>query len=688
MQRDFFFSKYLKLFVTFATVYFSILLLLASCSTSKNLIDTFENRTSEKESLVIEIADISLLQLDDLEYQLSEDTCIEGLREFPDNKKLLGLLGVSFFKQEKFELCNKVLNRFFYLNEDVYDSLSTFNDNSNLYFDLFYYHIFSLVELEKVENAQKLIANRLDKITRNNLKIDNRVKLEILEIKISYILEKYQLVVAKINKLLNRFTISSEELKLNLYYLEAISYYKLLDYPTSIDVINKIIEIDEGNLYSLKLFKSLEEIVYLADSEFLETYGDNIVNCYEQILDKSVNKSVRNKILRNIYDLRNSSISVNLNLKEENSTGEKNGTSVLSRISITTDKSNTKVQFSSNDSLRYEYMYDGKSLEISLDRITIKSENNSITPKEGSGIKSLKWELDKKSNRLLFKLTFNDDYDMNFEELFDNFEKSEGYSKKYHLILNISLPEDDFYSTEGFNVSERLNEKGKRKKYTIIIDPGHGGDDPGAIGVKRKKDGKTRYTEKEVALTLSKELKKYLEKEGYRVFLTRTKDTYPTLPERNRIAESRNADMFLSIHLNSAHKKNRKYWQTDRYYGSEMIVRKTLGSQPKIINSVTGNRKDSKKRWLNKRRKALKNHIKLSNIFSRTIPSSLHKPFNKKRRIKYKNLAIFSGLTIPHALIETGFIINNRSLEYLLSKRGQNALFKGIANGIKEYRGK
>ncbi len=76
MQRDFFFSKYLKLFVISGTVYFSIIFLLASCSTLKNSVDTFENRTSEKESLITEIVDISLLQFDDLEYQLSEDTCI------------------------------------------------------------------------------------------------------------------------------------------------------------------------------------------------------------------------------------------------------------------------------------------------------------------------------------------------------------------------------------------------------------------------------------------------------------------------------------------------------------------------------------------------------------------------------------------------------------------------------------
>jgi N-acetylmuramoyl-L-alanine amidase len=140
--------------------------------------------------------------------------------------------------------------------------------------------------------------------------------------------------------------------------------------------------------------------------------------------------------------------------------------------------------------------------------------------------------------------------------------------------------------------------------------------------------------------------------------------------------------MFISIHLNAAAKRNKKYWQSDRYYGCEMIVRNTTGVQPQFINFENV----SKKEWKKKRSKAMKAHKKLSNIFNRTIPASLDSPFNKKRKIKYKNLSIFSGMTIPHALIETGFIINNKTVKYLLSDKGQNKLFKGILKGIEEYR--
>ncbi len=693
----------MKKILLFVLVTISVSLFVYSCSITKEVSFSSSNKKENKKQVrdeeYNELVDIATIQLEDREYQLSEETLIEGLRIFENDKKLLGMLGISFFKQREFDFSSKVLNRYFELNADIYDSLNISTQKTDIYFDLFYYHIASLIELKEIDKAVNVIENRLSKVDRINLQLNNKVKLEILEIWINYSQENFLDVTNRINKLLTKYTITSELLKLNLYYLEAISYYKILDYPTSLDVIFKIIEIDKDNLYSFKLFKSLEEVVYLANSEFLEIYSENIVKCYQGILNKTKKKSIRNKILRNIYDLNNSynshSSSIDdlivkgkINNKNNNFDAKvEEGISLISQISIKTDKNSTKVQFSSNDSLKYSYVYDGENLEITMKNVSLNSKKNSITPKEGSGVKSLNWKIDRKNKELIIKLSFNDSYDMEFEELFDNFEKNDNYSNKYHLVLNITLPDEELFTLNNYSVKDRLDEIGKKKKYTIIIDPGHGGDDPGAIGVKKKNNGK-KYTEKEVALLLSKELKEYLENEGYRVFLTRTKDTYPTLPERNRIAESRNADMFLSIHLNSANKRNRKYWQTDRYYGSELIVRKTLGSRPKIVNSVSGSKKESKSKWLSKRKKALKEHIKLSEIFSETIPNSLHHPFNKKRSIKYKNLAIFSGLTIPHALIETGFIINNRSLEYLLSNKGQKALFKGILKGIKKYRRK
>jgi len=265
---------------------------------------------------------------------------------------------------------------------------------------------------------------------------------------------------------------------------------------------------------------------------------------------------------------------------------------------------------------------------------------------------------------------------MSFEDLADDFERGEKASDRYQLLLNIVIPDDD--QNGQFEADLK-----KIKKYTVVIDPGHGGDDVGALSVMEKNDG-SKYTEKEMNLLLSKELKKYLEKRGYRVFLTRDRDYFPSLMERNRIAQNRNAEMFLSIHLNAAGKKTQDLWQTDRYLGTELVVRNSLGAKPKIINSNLL----SADEWLERRKKALNDHKALSEILSKNLPLAMEPPYNKERSIKGKDLAIFSGMTIPHALIESGFIINNDNLNYLLSEKGQRAFCSGVFKGIEEFRRK
>ncbi|MFH0960799.1 MAG: N-acetylmuramoyl-L-alanine amidase [Pseudomonadota bacterium] len=87
-----------------------------------------------------------------------------------------------------------------------------------------------------------------------------------------------------------------------------------------------------------------------------------------------------------------------------------------------------------------------------------------------------------------------------------------------------------------------------KNSHVVVIDPGHGGKDPGAISYDRK------VTEKEVALELSKLIKKNLKKlsPNIKVFLTRTDDTFLTLRERAKIANSHGADVFISVHCNGS----------------------------------------------------------------------------------------------------------------------------------------
>lgn len=96
--------------------------------------------------------------------------------------------------------------------------------------------------------------------------------------------------------------------------------------------------------------------------------------------------------------------------------------------------------------------------------------------------------------------------------------------------------------TEGTDPSRALDSQGRQ--YVVVVDPGHGGDDPGAVseGVK----------EKTINLDIALRLKKLLEGEGIRVYMTRTSDVYVGLYERSGLANRLDAHLFLSIH-NNAH---------------------------------------------------------------------------------------------------------------------------------------
>ena len=86
---------------------------------------------------------------------------------------------------------------------------------------------------------------------------------------------------------------------------------------------------------------------------------------------------------------------------------------------------------------------------------------------------------------------------------------------------------------------------------TIVIDAGHGGKDPGAIG-------RTGLKEKVVVLDISRRLKKLLERQGYHIIMTRSDDVFVSLERRSGIANTENADLFISIHANASKSKRLK----------------------------------------------------------------------------------------------------------------------------------
>jgi N-acetylmuramoyl-L-alanine amidase len=179
----------------------------------------------------------------------------------------------------------------------------------------------------------------------------------------------------------------------------------------------------------------------------------------------------------------------------------------------------------------------------------------------------------------------------------------------------------------------------------IVVDPGHGGLDSGAIQGKK--------LEKNINLEISLKLKKELEKNGATVLLTRDGDYDLSKPNalyrkksdfdnRIKLINNSNADLYLSIHLN--------YFLSPKYYGPQVFY--------------------------------VKNNKALADSIQEEFNSSL----KIKRDIKtINNVYMYNKLEVPGVLIECGFLSNYKEKRKLLTKSYQSKLVKIITNGIINY---
>lgn len=215
------------------------------------------------------------------------------------------------------------------------------------------------------------------------------------------------------------------------------------------------------------------------------------------------------------------------------------------------------------------------------------------------------------------------------------------------------------------------------KKPIIIIDPGHGGNDPGSLGAFRGKVIK----EKDIALKIAKRVMKKLHGE-YDVYLTRTSDIYLSPQKRASIAEIVGAELFISIHLNSH--ENRRFSGFETYYldnredkalsrvEQEENQSKTWSDVDKILMDIVVS-------------KTVDRSKKLSRVLHNEIRKKL-KPFSMRDRgIKAGLFYVLAFAKRPGVLLEIGFLSNDNDASKLTSTQFQKSYADGIVNGIKNY---
>jgi N-acetylmuramoyl-L-alanine amidase len=214
----------------------------------------------------------------------------------------------------------------------------------------------------------------------------------------------------------------------------------------------------------------------------------------------------------------------------------------------------------------------------------------------------------------------------------------------------------------------------------IVIDPGHGGKDCGAMSCNH-------IAEKDITLAISKALKENLEKEiRCKVILTRTRDQFLTLEERTRIANDAKADLFISIHAN-AH-SDTTLSGVETYYLN--FAKDQESARVAALENRPSNRSMSElKALLNKLLVATKANesASLARQVQRNIIAKLKAKGDKVHDLGVKQapFRVLLGAEMPSILIETAFITNSTDESRLKSGQFQQNLAKGITAGIDSY---
>lgn len=224
---------------------------------------------------------------------------------------------------------------------------------------------------------------------------------------------------------------------------------------------------------------------------------------------------------------------------------------------------------------------------------------------------------------------------------------------------------------------------------TIVLDPGHGGHDPGAVGPNG-------LYEKDVVLDIALKLKKVLsENQAFKVFMTRERDVFIPLVERTAFANSKNADLFISIHTNASLDRNARgietyllNWTNDEE-ALRVAARENQISLKKMKEQMNKYKKSDVDVMLSSLERDYKRDksLNLAGYIQRSVISILSEKYNNihDRSIKNALFYVLMGAQMPSVLAEVSFI-SNPAEEKLLSKEDYKThIAKAMADGVNTY---
>lgn len=201
-----------------------------------------------------------------------------------------------------------------------------------------------------------------------------------------------------------------------------------------------------------------------------------------------------------------------------------------------------------------------------------------------------------------------------------------------------------------------------KKIRTICLDPGHGGRDPGyTVGSKQ---------EKKYALLLAQEVRDLLTKQGFKVVLTRKRDTFPELSDRADIANRAGADLFLSLHFNA-------FIQDKSVNGAETYCLTPAGASSSNAGGVGAGTGAYRGNANNEENICLAYQIQKSLVRSAA---------SEDRGVKRARFQVLREVSMPAVLIETGFMSNAAEGRKIFDAKSRKAFARAIVDGIVAYK--
>jgi N-acetylmuramoyl-L-alanine amidase len=240
------------------------------------------------------------------------------------------------------------------------------------------------------------------------------------------------------------------------------------------------------------------------------------------------------------------------------------------------------------------------------------------------------------------------------------------------------------------NEIRERNLSAKRKRWNldvIVIDAGHGGKDPGTIGI-------SKVYEKTVTLGISLKLGELIKKKlpGVKVVYTRTKDRFVELYRRTQIANEAEGKLFISIHCNSMPRKKSGPNGFEIYLlrpgKTDAAVR--IASRENAVIEF----EDDKGRYKQLTEEefilvtmAQSSYVKYSELFAQKAVQAMGKGTSLKNGgVKQAGFYVLVGASMPNALVETGYLSNKKDERLLKSGSGQQKIAQSLFEGIKAFK--